>query len=266
MVHAGHTRDIPLSVLPSSQAEQVTDQTRTTKRRSSRYTQHDRGPVEALPTLPSTPVTVDRPAYPATSTLPADKRRSRHASTSTLRRQPSISSVRSRRSRSRSSFWLSSNPDDSDSDIPPVPPLCRGESSESVRRDGSEDSMRVSRRPTRDDEEPQKARPLSVMSTTSRKSYVPRSAAKGFLSSTKGASDETRKSFRKSFNLEDENAMVCLTEEQRVEWAKLMNGDMKLAEITATSTSEIGKEANNPPTRSSFSNSQALAALEFGIR
>ncbi|KAF2207854.1 hypothetical protein CERZMDRAFT_101880 [Cercospora zeae-maydis SCOH1-5] len=261
VLHAGQMRDIPLNVLPSKQAEQA-----TTRRPSSRFTQDERGPVQAMPTLPSMPVTVDRPAQPATSTLPADKRRSRHASTSTLRRQSSISSARSRRSRSRSSFWVSSNPDESDSDIPPVPPLCRGDSSESVRRNGSEDSMRTSRRCTRNNEEPEKARPLSVVSTTSRKSYVPRSAAKGFLSSTNGASAETRKSFRKSFNMEDETAMVCLTEEQRMEWAKLMNGDIKLAEITTTPTSELGKGDDTPPKRCSFSNSQALAALEFGIR
>ncbi|PIB02626.1 hypothetical protein CB0940_01035 [Cercospora beticola] len=263
-VRAGQAKDIPLSVLPSSPAEQATGQPRAAKRQSSRFTQNERGPVAPLPALPSMPVTVDRSAQPATSTLPAEKRRSRHASTSTLRRQPSISSIKSRRS--RSSFWVSSNPDDSDSDIPPVPPLCRGESSESVRRDDSEDDVRLSRRLTRNNTEPAKSRPVSVVSTMSRKSYVPRSAAKGFLNSTNGASDESRKSFRKSFNMEDDSAMVCLTEEQRIEWAKLMNGDMKLAEATRTSTPEMDKGDNNPPRRPSYANSQALAALEFGIR
>ena len=241
-------RDIPLTALPSGST--------ANKKYSSR------GPIDALPTLPAMPFTVDQSAQSTTSSLPADKRRSRHATTNTLQRQPSMTSVKSKR-RSRSSFWKSSNPDDSDSDVPPVPALYRGDSSESIRQETSQESIRMSRHETRTDNG-KKPRPVSVVSTASRRSYVPRSAAKGFLKSTTGASDDTRKSFRKSQNIENDVDMVCLTDEQRTEWAKLMAGDLKLGDITSTPAADANK--SNPFDEPKFSNSQALAALEFGTR
>lgn len=256
-------RDIPLSEFPSGYASQSS---RPANNRKSSNRNHDgRGPVEALPSLPAMPVTAGQATQPATSTLPSDRRKSRRTSTHTLQRQPSMSSIKSKR-RSRSSFWKSSNPDDSESDVPPVPALYRGESSESVRQHTSEESLRVSRHPTRTEESSKKPRPVSVVSTASRKSYRPKSAAKGFLNSTNGASEDQRKSFRKSFNMEDgmdKMDMVCLTEEQRIEWAKLMNGDIKLGDLNRPLAASETANSDQPGDRK-FSNSQALAALEFG--
>ncbi|KAK4507809.1 hypothetical protein PRZ48_001544 [Zasmidium cellare] len=192
--------------------------------------------VEALPPMP---VTVNQPKA-ATSTLPADQRRRRN-SVKTIERRGSTASTVRPKVKKRSSFWASSNPDDSDSDIPPVPAL--------IRDDSSSDDNQPTRKP----------RPLSTISTSSRKSYTPKSAAKGFLKSTNGASEEQRKSFRRSFHLEDESDLVCLTEEQRIEWAKLMNGQSKSEERADVPQTEERKGNR-------YSNAQALAALEFGVR
>ncbi|EME88914.1 uncharacterized protein MYCFIDRAFT_76297 [Pseudocercospora fijiensis CIRAD86] len=141
-----------------------------------------------------------------------------------------------------------------ESDVPPVPALVRGASTESSCNefsDASDDRRRTVRKSTNGEDA--KQRPLS---TASRK-YVPKSAAKGFLQSTNGASDEARESFRQSFHLEDQADMVCLTDEQRLEWAKLMERETKL---------EDPFESTEDDKNHKFSNSQALAALEFGIR
>lgn len=55
--------------------------------------------------------------------------------------------------------------------------------------------------------------------------------------------------------------MVCLTDEQRVEWAKLMEKDNKLED--PFESPEDGVETSG---KHKFANDQALAALEFGIR
>ncbi|KXT16345.1 hypothetical protein AC579_3750 [Pseudocercospora musae] len=230
----------------SRKEDESTAGERELRRRPSWF--NNRTTVEALPPLPpAVPISLPTASKPSTSTLPADKRRSRAASVK------SVNSTRSRKK--RSSFWASSNPDDeSDSDVPPVPALVRGASTESScneSSDASDDRHRTIRKSITGED--LKQRPLS---TASRK-YVPKSAAKGFLKSTNGASDEARKSFRQSFHLEDQADMVCLTEEQRVEWAKLMERENKL-EDPFESAEDDGNQK--------FSNSQALAALEFGIR
>lgn len=88
---------------------------------------------------------------------------------------------------------------------------------------------------------------------------MPKSAAKGFLSSTNGASDAARMSYRQSFRIDATTDLVCLTDEQRLEWAKLMKEPHRTYEqpkVAATLANDEDK----------YSNAQALAALEFGIR
>lgn len=208
--------------------------------------------VEALPPMP---VTVAQPAKAATSTLPADQRRRRN-SVKTIERRGSVASTVRPKSK-RHSFWASSNPDDSDSDVPPVPALVRDHSptSSSNASINNVDNT-TEKRATR------QARPLSTVSTASRKSYTPRAAAKGFLKSTNGASDEQRKSFRKSFSLEDDADLVCLTDEQRIEWVKLMNEREKFEARQQPEPARTDEEKASDR----YSNAQALAALEFGVR
>lgn len=227
-----------------------------------KFSRDSRAPVEALPTPPLTPCTSERPPLsPCTSerpplspttTMSAYERKDSHISNA-HRRKSSTFSTRSRR-KSRSSFWESSNPDDSD--VPPVPALSRGASSESITQSISGESVPSS--PTSS-----MHRPMSVASTTSRRSYVPRSAARGFLRSTSGASVETRASFRASFNVKQDVDMVCLTDEQRLEWAKLMAEDVRLGDIP-TPAAEMGKHHQIGSLDSS--QMQALAALECGAR
>lgn len=217
--------------------------------------------VEALPPMP---VTVNQPTKAATSTLPADQRRRRNSVRTIERRGSTASTVRPKLKK-RSSFWASSNPDDSDSDVPPVPALVRDGTPDSNSNASSDNEQtRVERRTTRGDGAKQ-PRPLSVVSTASRKSYTPRSAAKGFLKSTNVASDEQRKSFRRSFHLEDESDLVCLTEEQRIEWAKLMSDQNQLEDRTARPRPEAVPQTETK-NNVRYSNAQALAALEFGTQ
>lgn len=236
------------------------------------------GPVQALPPLPPMPVTVTQASQPATSSLPdAEKRKSRRQSmksVKTLQRMPSEASMRTvTKRKSRNSFWKSSNPDESESDIPPVPALSRGDSTESTRdnSDTSEEPRQARRSVRVENKSGSHIRSksavstkttMTTMSTSSRKSYVPRSAAKGFLKSTNGASEESRKSFRKSFAMEDDAPMVCLTDEQQIEWAKLMAEGHKLTPLRPAETQSKTEEVDGRK----FSNAQALAALEFGVK
>lgn len=217
--------------------------------------------------LPPMPVTVSQPVKAAISTLPADQRRRRNSVKTIERRGSTASTIKPRKR--RNSFWESSNPDDSDSDVPPVPALVRdgtpdSNSNASFRNGDDAEPAVVEKRATRGDGIKQ-PRPLSTVSTASRKSYVPRSAAKGFLKSTNTASDEQRKSFRRSFALEDEADLVCLTEEQRIEWAKLMNNEGKFEGRSASHQLEP-TQTEEAKGNVSYSNAQALAALEFGVR
>lgn len=217
--------------------------------------------VEALPPMP---VTVSQTTKAATSTLPADQRRRRNSVRTIERRGSTASTVRPKLKK-RSSFWASSNPDDSDSDVPPVPALVRDDTtdSNSVASSDNEQS-RVERRTTTSDGTRQ-PRPLSTVSTASRKSYTPRSAAKGFLKSTNGASDEQRMGFRQSFHLEDESDLVCLTEEQRIAWARLMGSQSQFEDRSLRQRPEALQETHTK-NNVRYSNAQALAALEFGVR
>lgn len=217
--------------------------------------------VEALPPLPSIPVQTDYvPQEPATSTLPAEQRRSRRV---TMKPAPQRSNSRaSTRSKRKSrSFWASSNPDDSDSDVPPVPDLSSVTTTPaSTCSNPFEDFQSPS--PIPGNNGTRQPRPVS---TASRKSYTPRSAAAGFLKSTNGASEHQRKSYRRSFNLGEGVELVCVTDEHRIEWERLMNKNARL-EDSVFASSMGRRTSKEEQTGDRFSNAQALAALEFGVR
>jgi len=135
----------------------------------------------------------------------------------------------------RHSFWNSSNPDQSDEDVPSVPSLSRGTSLDSVS--------------AQDD------RQASTSTVAPRRKYVPKSAAKSFLVTTSGASEDNRKSYRKSLKLDDGADLVCMTEEQQIEWAKLMNARAEMQALE-----RVDSRVDSKP---KYANEQALAALEF---
>lgn len=221
------------------------------RRKSSWFSTHAEAPTAGgvPPPFPATPVAVDRSSRPTTATLPADKRASRRQS---LNRQQSQASTKSRR-RSRSSYWASSNPDESESDVvPPVPALVRDGSGENTRSD-SEDTVGGG-----NTHERKAVRRMSTMSTSSRKSYTPRTATKAFLRSTSTATEADRRSFRQSFKMDADANIVCLTKEQEIEWSKLMN---KERSHKRKDSDPYDSEAD-----AKFSNAQALASLEFGTR
>lgn len=171
----------------------------------------------------------------------------------------------------RRSWWASSNPDDSeDEEVPPVPSLIRDQNytPDSMNSDPF-DHVDLSRNPdltetTTRTSSVKSPRPLSVCTVKTVRSYKPKSAVKGFMNSTSGATESARLSYRKSFNIQDDAAMVCLTDEQRVEWAKLMNeGDTFRDRPSLKSTNSYASEVS---VKDRFANDQALAALEFGTR
>lgn len=235
------------------------------KRERKHSTYATRQNVTTLGALPPMPTTASYTKEPATSSLPAEQRRSRRQSmTKSLYRSNSQASTKSKR-KSRS-FWASSNPDDSDEDVPPVPALYSGASPVSVRNDPFDDEPTRGRGRTNEDGTAKEPRPVS---TASRRSYRPKSAASGFLKSTNGASEGQRKSYRRSFNLGEGVELVCVTDEHRIEWEKLMNKHGKLDDsVFADSNKDDGddEETSTPGGKNRFSNAQALAALEFGTR
>lgn len=83
------------------------------------------------------------------------------------------------------------------------------------------------------------------------------------MKSTNGASEDQRKSYRRSFNLGEGVELVCVTDEHRVEWEKLMNKNSRLEDSLFAS---MGKSPDEEQTGDRHSNAQALAALEFGAR
>lgn len=205
--------------------------------------------VETLPPLPPMPMSIPQTSQPATSSLPANRRS----------RAGSIKSVSSQKRKSRG-FWTSSNPaDDSDDDVPPVPGLTRDHTPPESEDDGighARTTTGLAKTVSRGSGDSKAARPVSV---SSRKSYVPRSAAKGFMNSTNPASEATRISYRKSFRIDASTDLVCLTDEQRMEWAKLMGEPHRTYEQPKKAVGMVDESEK-------FENAQALAALEFGIR
>lgn len=247
---ASKSRGSEYAQLPSDKRE----------RRTSTYRQNVTA-IGALPGLPAMPTTVYHTTQPATSTLPDEQRRSRRQSMSSksLHRSSSRASTKSK----RRSFWASSNPADDDEEaIPPVPALVRDGTPDSVRNDPMEDLARVpSRGRPRSSTNSSGPKPARPVSSASRKSYVPRAAASGFLKSTNGASEDQRKSYRRSFKLGEGVELVCVTDEHRVEWEKLMNKNARLDDSLFAS---MGRDSDESNDGARFSNAQALAALEFG--
>jgi hypothetical protein len=216
-------------------------------RRTSTFSnRQDVTTVSALPALPPMPINASNTAKQATSSLPDEQRRNRRASMKSLYRSPSVTSTKSRR-KSRS-FWASSNPDDESEEehIPPVPALIRGGTPDSARNTSIEE-LYPSQQPQQHTRGHSSAkvsgdpapRPLS---TCSRKSYTPRSAAAGFLKSTTGASEDQRKSYRRSFKLGENVELVCVSDEHRVEWEKLMNKNGRLEDAVFASLGSRGEE------------------------
>ncbi|KAK0306185.1 hypothetical protein LTR82_016483 [Friedmanniomyces endolithicus] len=123
-------------------------------------------------------------------------------------------------------------------------------------------------------------RPVSGVSLSSRKSYVPRNAAKGFLRSTSG-----RSSRRHSLLDDGDGGMICLSDEQQREWEKLKHLMITLESRQDEGGSPVYKspdvvslaedngvlgmlrqmeEEEDRRHRLMYSNAEALAALEFG--
>lgn len=237
----------------SSKPSRTTNDDGSSRRKSRSSAHNGEVTTETIPPpIPPMPVNVPHSKQPTTSALPADRRRSRAPSVK------SISSVKTSKSRrkSRSSFWVSSNPDDSESDVPPVPALVRDASP-----DGGSNSSFDHIDSARRGGNIQQPRALSV---GTKKKYVPKSAAKGFLVSTNGASEETRKSYRRSFKMQEDVDLVCLNQEQQIEWARLMNEDDKQSPRDAPE--KFDGLAGEVTEENKFSNAQALAALELGLR
>ncbi|KAK4560722.1 hypothetical protein LTR86_005301 [Recurvomyces mirabilis] len=219
-------------------------------------------PVPALPVASPTPELIDEDRFSLSRAL-------------TMERRKSTASTKS----NRRSWWQSSNPDDGESTPPPVPAVPALVQDDGMRTPDS--SIAYTASPDNSDwTEPnpfsdgpmrtatrgttmKQPRPISGISVSSRKSYVPKSAAKGFLRSTSGRMSENRHSL-----MEDgDGGTICLSEEQQKEWDKLkllMDAmDRRHDQGVVGMLREL--EANEDgEDRRMFSNAQALAALEFG--
>ena len=193
--------------------------------------------------------------------------------------------------RKRKSWLQSSNPDDTDDEpptLPPVPPLAQHDhfytpdSSVATTRSPDQadfvDPAVFADSPVRSypAESPihtisrcnsiKQPRPISGVSLSSRRSYVPKNAASGFLKST---TNSRRSSYRHSLLDDGDGGMMFLSEEQQLEWEKLK----KLLEVVERRQNDeiIGKlreededEYGNKRDRGLDSNAEALAALQFG--
>ncbi|KAK5117550.1 hypothetical protein LTR62_004972 [Meristemomyces frigidus] len=229
---------------------------------------------EMAPAVPTLPHTMTEPV--------GERRKSRRSSlggaltSENKERRKSILSLKS----VRRSWWQSSNPDHDDDEarvppIPALPALIHDDGSRtpdsSIAHTASPDNTEfIDPNPFADG--PIKTatrgtaikqpRPVSSISMSSRKSYVPKSAATGFLRSTGG-----RSSKRLSLMDDGDGGTICLSEEQQKEWEKLKN----LME-TMDRRHDVGvvgmlrelEDDEEEEGRRMFSNAQALAALEFG--
>ncbi|KAK4545640.1 hypothetical protein LTR36_002593 [Oleoguttula mirabilis] len=111
-------------------------------------------------------------------------------------------------------------------------------------------------------------RPISGVSLSSRRrSYIPKNAANGFLRSASG----NRASQRHSLLDDGDGGMICLSEEQQVEWDKLkhlmevMESRQDDGVIGMLRELEEDEHAERRHDRSMYRNDDALAALEFGV-
>ncbi|KAK3637963.1 hypothetical protein LTR56_013363 [Elasticomyces elasticus] len=204
-------------------------------------------------------------------------------------RRKSAASARSQ----RGSWWQSSNPEDGDAPppVPHVPSLSWDDGSATP-----ESSIAFTASPDNSDfidqsvfaDSPVRTvtrgtsikhpRPVSGVSLSSRRSYKPQHAASGFLKST-----SDRSSRRHSLLDDGDGGMICLSDEQQREWDKLKNLMITLegrqdsspvyksSEVVslAEDNGVMGmlrayEQEEDKKHRRMFSNSEALAALEFG--
>lgn len=239
----------------------------------------------ALPPMPPMPKTTPAPLSinPTAANRNSVAEKSKHKRTASGQNATGTRSrAHSQSLRRRSHIWASSNPDDDD--VPPTPALVRDEtpSPRSPRSARSHRStLSIDRnQSTGGESAAAPSRPTS--------SYVPRSAAKGFLSSTSVASAATRRSWRQSGMFENNGGAepVCLTEAHQREWEKLkaLMGSIEGrpsgfdVDDEATLTSDhASRDGQMSPMsdrtavagalsmdEDSLARSRALAALEFG--
>jgi hypothetical protein len=176
----------------------------------------------APPRVPAIPAQYQQNSQtpPTTARLPASRRA--HSSSKNLVLPSDRSDSTSHRRNSR--LWQSSNPEVDDLQRSPV--SSRDTTTENLLTTGSRSTLSVSRNNSSD----------TAGSATTRDSrattscYIPRSAAKGFLSSTSGASSEAKREWRRSAALligggGDRNSGapidICLTDEHTREWEHL---------------------------------------------
>jgi hypothetical protein len=173
----------------------------------------------APPRVPAIPAHFQQNSQtpPTTARLPSSRRANSNARNLILPNDRSNSTTSQHR---HSRLWQSSNPADDDVQRSPV---SSRDTSENLLNTGSRSTFSVSRNNSSNTEgsaTTQGSRAASV--------YVPRSAAKGFLSSTTGASKEAKQEWRRSALLisggdRNSNAPIdiCLTDEHTREWEHL---------------------------------------------
>ncbi|KAF2768916.1 hypothetical protein EJ03DRAFT_351755 [Teratosphaeria nubilosa] len=238
---------------------------------------------------------ITHPSQPLT-TLTAPKRndskeviQSRRKSLSNVvarSRSKSTVSVVSNKSKRRS-WFVSSNPDDDDdhsgagTPIPQAPPLVYGNGSEtpdsSVGTARSPDPFKMAAWQESTTGTGYRGgsintpRAVSGLSLTARRrrSYTPKNAAGGFLSSTspKAGGSDRRYSYRHSFLDDGDGGMICLSVEQQKEWDKLKHLMDVMEQRQDDGVVAMLRELEEDEERdqeSRFSNAQALAALQFG--
>jgi hypothetical protein len=165
-------------------------------RRISNYTIGDiRNSGEAAPPcVPAIPAHFQQPSpsHPATARLPASRRTHSNSKNLVLASHPPSSGPSQQR---HSRLWQSSNPEEPHSQRSPV--SSRDTTSEHLLRNASRSTLSVSRNNSSNTTASD-----SITTTThdsrSTSCYIPRSAAKGFLNSTSGASEEAQREWRRS--------------------------------------------------------------------
>jgi len=258
-----------------------------------------RADEEEAPPLPPMPIQHSSEQH-HTASAPQQDREKRRTESYSLGRQKRAS-VASTRSKKRSSWILpqSSNPDsedERDEPYPPLPPLPAliADDNTSFTPDSSvattqspvysnfmDTSTYVLESPSPFyTEDPVKQvtrgnsikspRPISGVSLSSRRSYVPRNAEKGFLKST---NQNRRSNIRHSLLDDGEGGVMMLSDEQQREWDKLKHllevmeqrQDQEADRASDYTESEADGRSAWERRHDPHSNSDALTALEFGV-
>lgn len=252
---------------------------------------------EEAPPMPPMPIQHSSEQHHTASAPYSDREKGRTGSFSFSRqRRTSIASTRSKKRRS----WIlpqSSNPDSEDEreePHPPLPPLpaLMADDGTSFTPDSSVATTQSPVYPNFMDtstyapesprpfftEDPVKQvtrgnsikspRPISGVSLSSRRSYVPRNAEKSFLKST-----NRRSNIRHSLLDDGEGGVMMLSDEQQREWDKLKNllevmekrQDQEADRASDYTESEADGRSALERRNDPHSNSDALTALEFGV-